>query len=236
MSRIAGDALYGGVLGLASAGLSAAGAIGDEIFAANNDGKSASGTLVAALFGNETDNNVQVAENPAPAATAETTAAIAETAQAQETVVAQAENIPTETTQDAAPAAPAPAGEKLMTLASAATAPAAGMTLAPSKLPYGGVIDLSAMTGAAQNQNMPVAADGRRELLQAQRTMRNSRFAVALPSKAQAMPAIEAKPTPETQTAMQKLLDELQAMKAINQYQNAAQNMPLAGENVNILN
>lgn len=242
VSRVAGDALYGGVLGLASAGLSAMGAIGDEVFAANNDGKSASGTLVAALFGNEKDNNVQVAENSAPAAPTTATAATettpvaaVETALAQEPVVAAAENIPAETTQAAAQTA-APAEDKLMTLASAVSAPAASMTPASGKLPFGGVIDLSAITTVSQNQNMPAATDGRRELFQAQRTMRNNRFAVAS-AAAPAAPAIDtSKATPETQTAMQKLLDELQASKAISQYQNAAQNMPLAGENVDIVN
>ncbi len=242
VSRIAGDALYGGVFGLASAGLSAAGAIGDEIIAANNDGKSASGTLIAALFDTEKDATVQVAENTAPAApaaatvadeTTTTPAAAAEAALAQETVVAE-EN----TAQMTMLAAAAPAEEKLMTLASAATAPSAvEMTLAPAKMAFGGVMNLSALAGTSQSSTPPPATDGRREILQAQRAMRNNRFAVTAPALTPAATAMDvAKATPETEAAMRKLLDELQAMKAISQYQNAAQNLPLAGENVNIVN
>jgi len=51
VSRIAGDTLYGGALGAASAALSAIGALGDEILAANNDGQSASKMVLAALSG-----------------------------------------------------------------------------------------------------------------------------------------------------------------------------------------
>jgi 7-keto-8-aminopelargonate synthetase-like enzyme len=87
-----------------------------------------------------------------------------------------------------------------------------------------------------------LAMAGQNEVLQAQRTLRNNRFAVATPAlpatpaatTTEAIPTVKAEP--ETTAAMQKLLDELQAMKAINQYQNAAQNMPLAGENVNVVN
>lgn len=52
-ARIAGDALYSGILGLASAGISAVAALGDEVYAANNDGQGVGASVVASLFGRD---------------------------------------------------------------------------------------------------------------------------------------------------------------------------------------
>jgi hypothetical protein len=220
VSRIAGDALYGGVFGLASAGLSAAGAIADEVFAANNDGQSASEIVVAALFGDDRAEKVQVAQAPTDAETKK---------------VAGTQTPDPVGMQTAAVTSPAAAD----TLTTPFQVASKGFPLDKSKLPFGGVMDSGALANAKQNQTLALAMTGRREAQQAQRALHNSRFAVATPTPPPSPGATESAPTvevePETQVAMQKLLQELQAMKGINQYKNAAQNTPLAGENVNIL-
>jgi hypothetical protein len=218
VSRIAGDALYGGIFGLASAGLSAVGAIADEVVAANNGGQSASEMIVASLFGNDDAEKTQLAEALPSAETKK---------------VALAQTPDMSGTQTAATA----------TAANSATMngdASKGITLDRSKLPYGGVMDSSMLASAQQNQTLGLAMTGRRDAMQAQRNLHNSRFAVATSSPVATETATPATTTvaaePETQAAMQKLLQELQAMKGINQYKNAAQNTPLSGENVNITN
>ncbi|MDD3030750.1 MAG: hypothetical protein PHS57_10835 [Alphaproteobacteria bacterium] len=63
VARIVGDALYGGILGIASAGISAAGAVGDEILTAVNEGQSTASSVLAALTGDEAAEPTQVAQN-----------------------------------------------------------------------------------------------------------------------------------------------------------------------------
>lgn len=65
-ARIAGDVLFGGPLGIASAGISAMTSVADEIFTASNDGTSITETVIASLFGGENSENIQVAQAPAP--------------------------------------------------------------------------------------------------------------------------------------------------------------------------
>lgn len=223
ISRVAGDALYGGVFGLASAGLSAASALGDEVFAAANDGQSASEIIIAALSGGGEDSKIQVAENSVPAA--------APVAVPAETAVAQQATEPKTEVAQAAPAV-APT-QKLMTVADASASPAVAMTLASSKTPFGSVTTSPAF--AQQDIALPPASDGRNGVLQAQRSMRNNRFATAAPAATVTPPIDTAKAEPETQAAMQTLLDDLRAMKAIGEYQNAAQNSSSLGETVNIV-
>lgn len=233
VSRIAGDALYGGIGGLASAGISAAGTIGDEIVAAMNDGSSATETVVAALFGKETETTTRLAEAATP-----TTA-------------------PT-TTQTS------------LQVASVSDTSAQSPLLDRVKLPYGGVMDTATaataqaatdQTATAQsNQNIAATLNARQNALQAQKTLRNSRFATAQPasaslassatptlSSATPLPTEEPLPSstlakvttpmePETEKAMRNLLQELQGMKGIKLYKNAADAAPSSGENVNIVN
>ncbi len=216
-ARVAGDALYGGIFGVASAGVGALGALGDEAVAALNDGQSASEFLVAALSGNEKAQDIQVAD------------ASTETKKTETAVVA--------------PVAPQEASPPETTVAAAETTPREKVTLAKTKLPFGGVMETPVALSA--RGNTAVANAGQLEILQAQRALRNNRFAVATPSTTTSPVADTASATlaaatanmePETQSAMQQLLDELRAMKAINQYQNAAENTPLPGESVNIVN
>jgi len=119
-----------------------------------------------------------------------------------------------------------------------------GMFLDRSKLPYGGVMDTSMMANAQQNQALALAMAERSQSLQAQRNLRNSRFAVAAPATTAATttPAPQTTGTPsvpvepETEAAMQNLLQELQAAKNVNQYKNAVQNTLPPDEGINITN
>lgn len=205
VSRIAGDALYGGVMGIASAGLAAIGAISDEVVVASNNGRSLTGTVVAALSGS---------------------------ADAPKTVVASK----TETTPTAdLPKAPIVAAES-------AKAPQY-LAMPTTKLPFGGVMDTATLGNAQENQTLALALAGQRDALQSQRALRNSRFEppAQTPTEATAESASPSAPTtkelaavgtppmgPEAQTAMQALLQELAAMKAIKNYQSAAEITPFA--------
>ena len=74
VSRVAGDVLYGAAMGLASAGLTAVGAIGDEVVTAVNGGHSAAETVMASLFGNDA-NSTASSDTQLAAATDTTTPA-----------------------------------------------------------------------------------------------------------------------------------------------------------------
>ncbi|MGB9154253.1 MAG: hypothetical protein WCD70_14330, partial [Alphaproteobacteria bacterium] len=73
VARIAGDVLYGGLMGVASAGLGALSAIGDEVLTAANGGKSVESDVMASLFGGDKSDDTQLASAdpsgaPSPAA------------------------------------------------------------------------------------------------------------------------------------------------------------------------
>ncbi len=225
VSRIAGDTLYGGVLGLASAGLSALGAIGDEVVAANNDGQSASASVVAALFGADEKQNTQLAENAPATKTPDSTQVVSLQTPALQSPILQVPDFSSPTTQTAAaPSAAAP---------TEAASSDKGMPLDRSKQPYGGVMDSSMMANAQQNQTLALAMAGRREALQVQRGLRNNRFATGTATPA---PTAPAQPNADTQAAMQNLIKEMQAMKGVSQYKNSAQSTPIPGGAVNIVN
>ena len=227
VSRIAGDALYGGVLGLASAGLSALGAIGDEVVTANNDGQSTSASLVAALFGKDDNQATQIA-SAAPEKT--------ETTQEPTQVASLQTPAPVVQTPDLSSTAPQTAGtDSSVAVAGGGSSSDKGMPLDRAKQPYGGVMDSSMMANAQQNQTLALAMAGRREALQAQHSLRNNRFATgtAAPAAATATPT---QPEADTQAAMQNLIKELQAMKGVAQYRNSAQSTPIPGGAVNFVN
>ncbi len=204
VSRIAGDALYGGVFGLASAGVSALCAIGDEAVGAVTGGQSASASIMTALLGDGKSETTQVAAASKPENTQATGTAT--------DTVRVADASASATTPSAAP----------------------GMPLDRTKLPYGGVMDSTMMANSQQNQALALAMTSQHTALQAQRNVHNSRLAAASAASAPADPVPAAAPTttvatsaePETQEAMQKLLSELQAMKAIKQYKSAAEAAP----------
>lgn len=153
VARIAGDALYGGIFGLASAGIAALGAVADEAVASLNGGKSASETVVAALFGSDNDDSkVQLAAQdaplPEPAATQDATPAQAQSMQlaslqtparqspilnmpdlsAATTQMASAQTISTQTAAATPTAIPLPPTNNAPTIATAADTATAGGT------------------------------------------------------------------------------------------------------------
>ena len=239
VSRISGDALYGGVLGLASAGLSALGAIGDEAVAAANDGQSAS-MMMASLFGggSEDTSGVQLASDavvPAEAVAAQSVPEAAPQVALLQTPATQSPilEIPT----FAPPASPVTASVVPDVLASpvvptptpvlassegAVGAGTQGMPLDRSKAAYGGGIDSTMMERAQQNQTLALALAGGARALQSQHDLRNNRFAVQAGTSASGTVASP--------------METLQAMKGVNQYQSAGQSLPVAGSSVNITN
>ncbi len=223
VSRIAGDTLYGSILGIASVGIAAVGAIGDEIVSANNDGQSASGFVLASLFGDETANDsektIQLADASARAETA---------------------------ASGAIPSLPAtvPVADKVKETSAPTTVDTktAGMMIDRSKLPFGGVIDATETANAQENQAIAMAMASQRSALQAQKSLHNNRFAASTPATPTPQPTVitdSARMEPETQTAMQNLLKELQGMKSIGLYATAAQNAvgsSETGARINVVN
>ena len=195
LSRIAGDTLYGGVLGLASAGMAAIGAVGDEIFAANNDGKGTSQTIVAALFGSDDDKNVQLAATDSkntgtPDAQAQTMQVASLQTPARQSPILDMPDFSTAAATIVTTAAPVAAAAPITSVASdstpqisvpspTATAIEAGKGLAidRSKAAYGGVMDSAMMQNAMQNQAVALAMVSGQNNLQSQHAIRNSRFA-----------------------------------------------------------
>ena len=122
------------------------------------------------------------------------------------------------------------------------------MPLDRSKPAYGGVMDPAMLASAEQNQQLALAMATRDNNLKTQRTIANSRFAVAPPALNTANNAPTVAPAaapaatsnvplePATQAAMQNLIQELQAMKNTNQYKNSAQITPIPGGNLDITN
>ncbi|MDR3425240.1 MAG: hypothetical protein P4M13_09275 [Alphaproteobacteria bacterium] len=238
VSRIAGDTLYGGALGLASAGLSALGAIGDEVVAANNEGQSASATLVAALVGSDSSSDIKLAaasSSPATASTATQTASVQ--TPAPQSPIAQT---PDSSSKPSAQTASVAASARPIALASTADAPIASGKFLPldrSKPAYSGVMDSAMVQSAQQNQALALSLSGQSSLLQAQRKLRSNRFAVAAPTTANAAAsATNIQADPETQAAVQNLARELQAMKSVNRYKSSAQMTPIPGGTVDMVN
>ena len=194
VSRIAGDALYGGILGVASAGVAAAGAIGDEVFSALNDGKTMSGTVVAALFGkDDSASAVQVAtaapanDSTPPVQAPKTQVAALQTPVPQQSILVQAPELTGTTPFASAPTAHTTAASTSLTAAlSEATATTAaqgqGMPLDRSKMAYGGVMDPAMMQNALQNQSLALALASGQQNLQTQHTIRNNRFSTSTAS------------------------------------------------------
>jgi len=254
VSRIAGDALYGGAMGVASAGIAALGAIGDEVFSALNDGKSASATVLA-MFSDD-DATSPPTQMAATAATPDAQAPIQLGEQQLASLQTQARQspilaIPTLTSTPLAEAATAPpvtdpSTTTTLSPAAAEAALAKAIPLDRSKLAYGGVMDTSMVQSAQQNQAVAMAMAGQNNLLQAQRNLRNNRFAPAtlpLPGTdvttnpgASSSASIKVPTAAEPQPTMQNLIGDLQNIKGINQYRNAAQSTPIPGNTLDIAN
>jgi hypothetical protein len=264
VSRIAGDALYSGVLGVASAGIAAIGAIGDEIFTAANDGKSASSTIMSALFGSSTERATQLASanTDASPSAAQTQVALLQTP-AKQTPIISVPDLSRATSQIAstsAPQTPASTNTSIVpatpTLASAA---GSGLPIDRSKPVYGGVMDSAMLQNAQQNQALALAMAGGRNTMQEQHDIRNNRFATsnnaasstsgsnnAPPTAVSSMPTLQAaaiqnqianSPALQPGTSMQSLIQSLQSMKGVNQYKSTAQqSFPAMGSSVDLTN
>ncbi len=228
VSRIAGDALYGGIFGLASAAMSGVGALADEVVAAGNEGESASEFLVASLFGSD-GASTQIADAAASPAVqnsmqATSNVALLQTPATQSPILHMPDlKSVAQTTEGAEPK---PSEALLADGAAQRTLP-----LDRSKLAYGGVMDSSMMASAQQNQALALALAGNRNVMQEQRALRSNRFETEGPS-----PENEASRSEANASALQALLKDLQLIKSTDHYKNAAQNAPTAGSTVNIVN
>lgn len=253
VSRIAGDVMYGGAMGLASAGLAALGSIGDEVLTAANGGQSTGEVIVASLFGDDGTPDAQIASvdnstgaNAAPS-TSQIQLAGLQTPAPQQSPILGIPDLSATSPQDDAAQAVATANTPSKTANPAADKDAAdkAMPLDRSKMPYGGVMDTAMMQNAQQNQALALAMAGAAGNLQAQHNLRNSRFATAntvnpalsgSPTNPMTSATMQAPAAPQTQAALQNLIAELQAAKGINQYKNAAQSSPTPGSTVNVTN
>jgi hypothetical protein len=128
VSRVAGDILYGGVLGIASALASGIGAVGDSVMEAKT-GKDITGTVYASLFGEDTAGG------------------------GNGTQIAAAENPPAPAPQQTAQTATVSTGDPQPAQVASAQI-AQGIPLARNKLPYGGVM---APVRSPQEQNMALS-------------------------------------------------------------------------------
>ena len=274
ISRIAGDTMYGGILGLASAGIAAIGAIGDEVVAANNDGKGISDTVVAALFGDDADKAGDTSDTQLAAATPATSApatqlAVLQTPATQSPIleIPDLSTTPIPAVQMASASTAATASNAPDNNAISLAMDSKGMPLDRSKLAYGGVMDSAMMQSAQQNQALALAMASGTQNMQAQQAMRSNRFAVggmpvmptqtpasataiipmpttqnpmqtaaAIATQAVPSPGAPNRPAELTQPVLQNLVQQLQSMKGLNQYRNAAQSLPLPGTMLNTAN
>jgi hypothetical protein len=203
VARIAGDALYGGVFGLASAGISAIGAAADEAVASLTGGQTASGMVVAALFGDDKgapSSDVQLASNdssnPAPSsATPAATALPFQTASLLQTPARQSpildasplpvpagQSIPPSATQTAAATIPIQTQAQTSATTGTTTPGQNGLPLDRAKMAYGGVLDPAMMQNAVQNQSLALALMSGKQTLDTQHEIRNSRFSTTTAS------------------------------------------------------
>jgi hypothetical protein len=143
ISRVAGDILYGGALGVASAIGGGVSAVADSVMEAKS-GKDVTGTVLASLFGDEKD---QAGDSTVQVASAATTSATVPAAQAQQ-VAANAAAATTAVPTTAANATTAPAAQDGVTQV------AQGYPLVRNKMPYGGAM---APVKSMQEQNMAMA-------------------------------------------------------------------------------
>jgi len=208
VSRIVGDVAYGGIMGLASAGMSALGAISDEVFAANNNGQTASRMIFASLFGSDQNQETQLAA-------ADTTTAAPQTQTQVALLQTPAKQSPILEMPDLSASAPqmAAATEQPLTTQTASVTPTLTTSIVPglpldrTKQAYGGVMDTTMLQNAQQNQALALALAGGRDAMQAQHDIRNNRFAVA-PASSDATSAMA---TPSISPAAQAALAASQA-------------------------
>ena len=237
ISRVAGDTLYGGIMGLASAGLSALGAIGDEVITAGNGGQSVSSTVMAALFGSPDPTNkadeIQVADASSPSLLTPSSFPLPSSPPAQagvlQTIASQSPilAIPDffESGIQSASASPVPPIVPVETMAVGSAGQGGGIPLDRSKYAAAEGVDSGMLQRAQENQTLALALAGGAQALQAQRHLQNSRFAAAVSA-----------PTTALQPAASGLDSGLQAMKGLSQYRSAAQSVPVLGSSLDVTN
>ena len=172
VSRIAGDALYAGPLGIASAGLAALGAIGDEMITANT-GQSTAGNVVASLFGSDTPATTHVASANTTPSIPTATPPSGDTLAATEPTTAEDTRSSIKLAALQTPARQTP----ILQLPENATAQTAEATTA--KQPFGGVMDTTTLQNAQQNQALALALVSGAQNMESQHALRNSRFATS---------------------------------------------------------
>jgi hypothetical protein len=152
ISRVAGDILYGGAIGVASALMGGVGAIGDTIMESQT-GKDGTGYMMASLFGSDAKTNPDAGSTPSETMVADASSNPAVAAQIAAQISAQ-----NSATQNATAATPAKSASATITadassssfLRSSAKAFPLNRT---NKLPFGGAM---APVGATQPTTAPL--------------------------------------------------------------------------------
>jgi hypothetical protein len=240
VSRVAGDIIYSVPLGGASALVAGVGAVADVVIQAKT-GQSTMAYAANALFG----SGETAAQTQAASAASTAPAAIASVATATSNIA----KAPVPATVPAAPGT-IPLASAAQSAASLNTAlnVAKAYPLAPNKLPYGGVMDTGDATKA---QNMAIALSEASPGLRIGHTIYTGRLMSGLHQSPQtAFPTATAATASTATTSQgnagsnpqdnyqlpQALLDDISALKALNQYKSTASAPATLGSTVNTTN
>ena len=252
ISRIAGDILYGGAFGVASALMGGAGAIGNSVMEAST-GKDTTSYVVASLFGDDKATTATGSTGPAPTMVADASGALNSPAAQAAALTSSTVPVTTDsTTQTAfndlnapnvAKMLPLTRGKQMFGGVMAPTSATPPLGALPTVTP--GASDLANAT-VALHQAAPAPRIG--NTIYANRfnrppvtatastftTNAPNGFTATLPAGAAVaqstpVPASNANPLP------QNLMDDLAMLKSLNKYNNTAANRNL-GANVNITN
>lgn len=231
VSRIAGDILYGGAFGAATAVMSGISAIGDSVMEAET-GKDVTGTVMASLFGDDaaptnSDTTTQIAS-------AETTIATATTA-LQTPPPPQAEKEPS-VDADTPPKPAHLSANNDQTLTSGKLAP-----LVRNKLPYGGAL---AKLPNYHDENLKMAVSNATGGIRVGNTIYNNRFKNSLPpavkdastntgTTAGHLPSTPVPPsaTEQSMPLPSGLQDNAMMLKALEAYRSVAEGQSSATRN-----
>lgn len=257
ISRVAGDVVYGALMGGVSAALSGLGAIGDAIMEAET-GKDATGNVVAALFGIDSPaspaatTQLAQADNAAPQAAYKTSASPPGSqnqalAAAQAIAVPPSPPLPPLSSSQVANASPADANAGMQALMAAKAFP-----LDPKKMPYGGVMDPSALQGTSMALALAASAPGLQmgQTVYAGRLTPGTRQAhVGSSPPSPPAPALDGNQTssgvaaPNTSTPVNaqnslppELMKDMASLRAISQYKSTARQSAPVGSNVDVVN
>ncbi|MDX2027433.1 MAG: hypothetical protein SFW62_02225 [Alphaproteobacteria bacterium] len=242
VSRVAGDILYGGLMGPASMIMGAAGGVADAMMEAKT-GEDAAGYAVSLLFGPDEDKSVtQLAQADKPEPTVEP--ALTAMAEAPPPVapgdekkllaaLAQPPAMPPVPAAVPAPASSAtelPADNSNIAPEIRALAAAKAYPLNPRKLPYGGVMDTTLTQQQAMAMALATGAPTMRmgDTIYTGRLMTGARS--SSPAAAQPQAPSSGNPLPPD------LVQDLMMMKAIKNYKSTADKTAPAGSTVDVVN